>query len=172
MRRIFAFAMACVFAVSLTAAAVDTSAVPSRAADIRPGEWIILQDTSGHSSDTNKITVLERNGDVLKLRREHYDSDGNLLETSTNDMDLSKYAQRAADVKSKALDVTEEFMMIDDQGHEMVGLLWEDTDKSGEKHQYKVLVSPNIPITGVARYWSSNPESPVGDVIGYGFGNN
>lgn len=170
MRTVTAFLMM----LALTAAvAADTSKVPDRMDKIQPGEWIILQDTSGESTDTNKITVLARNGDTLKLRREHYDSNGNLLETKDSDFDIAKYNKRADDIKSKALEVTEEFLMIDDQGHEVVGLLWEDNDKTtGQKHQYKVLVSPNIPITGVARYWSSNPDSPTADIIDYGFGKN
>lgn len=157
--------------VAASAVAVDASSVPSRLDKIQPGEWIILQDTSGDSTDTNKITVTARNGNIVKLRREHYDADGKLVETTEHDFDIAKYAARSADVKSKALEITEEFMMIDEEGHDVFGILWEDNDKkTGEKHQYKVLVSPNLPLAGIARFWTSNPNTPTADVIGYGFG--
>lgn len=172
MRHAFAFLLIFAFAVGVAFAA-DTSAIPDRTGRIQPGEWIILQDTSGDSTDTNKITVLDRKGDVLKLRREHFDSDGNLVGTTEHELDLKKFAERAQSVKGKAIEVTDEFIMIDEEGHEVVGVLWEDTDKdSGQKHQYKVLVSENIPISGVVRYWSSNPDAPSADVVGYGFGDN
>lgn len=158
----------CITAV--TAAAVDVSSIPNRTRQIQPGEWILLQDTSGESTDTNKITVLDRNGDIIKLRREHYDDNGVLINSTESEMDLAKYDQRANDIKAKAIGVTEEFMMIGDTGHEVYGLLWENADKNtGEKHQYKVLVSPDLPIAGVARFWTSNPNSPTADVIGFGF---
>lgn len=167
-RAIAAFLILCVAAVS--AAAVDTSSVPDRIESIRPGEWVILQDTSGESKDTNKITVMDRKGDVVSLRREHYDENGTLVEVKDSEMNLSKYAQYAKNIKGKAVEVTDEFILIDDQGHEVVGMLWEDQDKNtGEKHQYKVLVSPNLPISGVARFWTSNPNAPTADVIAYGF---
>lgn len=156
-----------------TAVAVDASAVPNRTSLIQPGEWILLKDTSGETTDTNKITVLDRQGDMVTLRREHFDGNGVLIKSSESQMDLAKYAKRANDVKSKATNVTEEFMMIDEVGHEVFGLLWEDSNKeTGEKHQYKVLVSPKLPIAGVARFWTSDPEAPTADVIAYGFGSN
>lgn len=159
--------------IATAASAIDAASVPNRTPKIQPGEWILLQDTSGETTDTNKITVLDRTGDIVTLRREHFDENGALIDTSESTMDLAKYNQYAQGIKAKATDVTEEFIVIDDVGHDVYGLLWEGESKNtGEKHQYKVLVSPDLPIAGVARFWTSDPDSPTADVIGYGFGGN
>lgn len=172
MRKAIAFLMA----LTLTAAAavaVDAEDIPNRTSQIQPGEWIILQDTSGETTDTNRITVLDRQGDMIKLRREHFDGEGKLVETTESELDLNRYRRRMENARDKAMEVTEEFITIGDKEHEVYGLLWEDADKrTGEKHQFKVLVSPELPISGVARFWTSNPEAFVADVIDYGFGNN
>jgi len=156
-------------------AAAAEKAIPNRIGDIKQGEWVMMEDVSADADgEKTKITVTNVSDGKVTLRREHFDKAGTVTETKENEIDVERLRQRIADLEKKAGAMTEEFVVVGEKQIPVVAVYWEgeDKDEEGKPHEYKIWMSEKLPVTGLAKFWSSDNGIPHAEIIDYGFGNN
>ena len=161
-----------VLAVSGLAAHAAES-IPSRLDKMKAGEWILMQDVSGESGERTKITVLSVTPEAFTLRREHMDPDGTVTETKEHEIPMDKARERHADLEGKAKEVTKEFVIVKDKEIPVTAVFWEsDKAQDGKPREFKIWLSDELPVTGLAKFWSSSSTFPNAEIIDYGFAGN
>lgn len=155
-------------------AAAGDVAIPNRIGDIKQGEWVMMEDVSADAEgEKTRITVTGVAGGKVTLRREHFDAAGAVTETKEDAIDVERLRQRITDLEKKATAVTEEFIIVRDEQIPVVAVHWEgeSKDEEGKSHEYKVWLSEKLPVTGLAKFWSSDNGIPHAEIVDYGFGN-
>ncbi len=158
--------------ITVTAAATDFTQIPNRLPQAKVGEWVLMQNVSGdNQGDTVKITVTKVENGAVTVKREHLDADGNVTSVKEHDMNLAKINARVADLQKKAKFIGEETLYIKDQPFETVAVAWDGDENDDKKagRQFKLWVSPKLPIGGMAKSWSSDSKFPSYEVLDYGF---
>lgn len=159
------------FAVCLSAAAADV-ALPGRLKKAKVGEWLIMRDVSGaDAGERMRISVAEvREGapKVVVLKRERLGDDGSVLESKDMEIDMDRYAERIAGMEEKAKQISRERLTVKDKEFTVYAISWDD-ENDGETREFKVWVSEDLPVNGMAKFWCSDPEMPSAEVIDYGF---
>lgn len=173
MRKLFVFVTAFVLAGVVAMAAEKT--IPNRIEDIKQGEWVMMEDVSAAGDGEKiKVTVTAITDGKITMRREHFNRDGVVTETKENEIPVARMRERFADLQKKAKTITEEFVMVGDKEMPVIAIHWEGEgkDDEGKPHEYKIWLSEKLPLTGVAKFWSSDNGIPHAEILDYGFGNN
>ena len=164
------------------AAALMLSAAPAVAGDIIPiplvtakvGEWVLLRDVSGDKAGALvRYTVSERTGtgddEKVVLRRETLGQDGDAEETRTIDINLAHYKERFHSLEDKAKQISRERMRVKDNEINVIAVAWDHEDeKTGETREFKIWLSDELPVGGMARFWCSDPAFPATEITDFG----
>ena len=153
-------------------AAIAADAVPNRIAKAKVGEWVLMQDVSGDDSgELTKVTLLAIDGDSFTVKREHIDAAGAVVESKEHVVKLDAYNKRMADMAARAKETTQEFVVIKDKQYPVtaVYVISETKDADGNDREFKIWLSEELPIGGVAKTWSSDVKLPSAEVIDFGF---
>ncbi len=164
----------CATAFALSAAAAE-KAIPDSIADVKRGEWVMMEDVSPDGNgEKTRVTATAVTGDTVTLRRERFDGDGAVIDTKESEIPLSRMRERFADLKKRAKTVTDEFVMIGGREMPVIAVQWEgdSKDDQGRPREYKVWLSEEIPLAGVAKFWSSDAGIPHAEILDYGAGGN
>ncbi len=159
-------------AALLLSAAVAGEAIPNRIAAAKAGEWVLMEDVSGGDApEQTRVTLLRIDGASFTVKREHFGEDGAVVETKEHEISLADYNRRMEEMASRAQEITREFITINEKEYPVtaVRILTEETDANGEPREFKVWLSPDLPIGGVAKTWSSDADFPSAEVIDFGF---
>lgn len=162
--RLFATA---IFALALTGLALGVE-MPDRLPKAKAGEWVVMQDVSGSGSGGKAtITVAEVRGSgtdavvVLKI-----DRDGG--ESRTIEIPMSGHDARRAELLDKAKQISQERMTVKGREFPVTAISWDDT-KDDTHREFKLWLSDEIPVMGMVKSWSSDPDVPAGEVVDFGF---
>ena len=172
MRRIV---LSAVLAIVCSAAVAADSAVPNRLPQAKAGEWVLMVDITGENAgEKMKVSVVEvREGTpkVVVLRRDRIAADGTSTQEGVLELNLDRYAERMAGLEEKAKQVSRERLTIKDREFTVQAISWDgDTpDADGKPREFKMWLTEELPIGGMAKFWSSDPEVPSIEVIDYGF---
>lgn len=159
----------------LTAAvrAADAPSIPDRVAAIKPGEWVLMQHVSADgTTETSKATVTAVEGDTITISHEQFDAEGASLGATGRGMNAAEIRERIADLSKRATSITAETLVVKEKELPVVSIQWtaDTQDASGRAHEFKVWVSDRIPVTGLAKFWSSDTNIPQAEILDYGFG--
>ncbi|MCD7896824.1 MAG: hypothetical protein LUG50_09150 [Planctomycetaceae bacterium] len=159
-------------AVATTAAAVDGPEIPNRLPQAKAGEWVLMQGTSGDNMGVrNRVTVTAVKDGVVSLKRERLAPDGTVEETNAFDLNLERMASRNADLREHATAINTETIFVKDKEFSVVAVSWKGDpaeDGSGER-EFKIWLSPDLPVGGLAKTWSSDHDFPSSEIVDYGF---
>jgi len=166
-KHVIAF-VAAVMLCGLTIAAEGV--IPRRLAEAKAGEWVLLRDVSGENAgETIKFTVVEiKDGEdkVVSMRSERYGEDGTVIETKDFEFPLSKYLERTEKLEDKAKQIGRERLTVKDKEIAVTAVSWDDEE---ETREYKLWISEDIPVGGIVKTWSSDPDFPAAELIDFGF---
>lgn len=156
MRKILTALLVTLFFMAAVAAA---DAIPDRLSQAKAGEWVLMTDTSDASSGEKvKFTAVEvRPGDpgVLVLKREHFTADGTVDESREIEVPFDRQAKRMADLKEKAKQISTERLWVKDKEFTVTAVSWDDDKgEGGEPREFKMWLSEELPLGGVAKFWS------------------
>lgn len=161
MKIMMTFALA--FAVALSAAAGD---IPSRLGRAKAGEWVEMRNTAGdNAGEKVRISVAEVKGEgddaVVVLKMEP--SEG---ESRTIELPIARHKARMADLEEKAKQVSRERLTVKGKEISVYAVVWDDEENNRE---FKLWLSEDIPVGGIVKSWSSDPDVPAGEVVDFGF---
>lgn len=168
--RTFVFSLLAALAIGSAVVAADT--VPNRIGKAKAGEWVLMEDVSGDDSgELTKVTLLRIDGESFTVKREHIDASGAVVETKEHEVKLDAYNKRREDMLARAKEVTSDFVVIKDRQYPVTAIhIVSDTkDEAGNAREFKVWVSDDLPIGGVAKTWSSDVKFPSAEVVDFGF---
>ncbi|MCL2000870.1 MAG: hypothetical protein FWG74_05505 [Planctomycetes bacterium] len=161
-----------VFALTMLtvgAVAADGS-LPNRLDQVKAGEWLLLKDVSGaRIGELTKFSVSEVKGEgadkvvVMTIDRYH---DEKIEETRDIEIPVSRYAERMAGLEARAKQIGRERLTIKDREIVVVTVTWDD---DREPREIKLWLSDELPIGGLAKSWSSDPDFPAAELVDYGF---
>lgn len=166
---LLAFAALAMFAAQAVAA---DGAIVNRLDKAKVGEWVMMQDVSGDSvGEKTKVEVIAVRDGMVVIKREHYDENGAVSDSKEHEIKLDRYAQRMADLQEKAKQISRERLTVKDKEMTVQAVSWddEDPDDADARREFKIWVSEDLPIGGIAKTWSSDPGFPAAEVIDYGF---
>lgn len=167
MRILYTVLMALVLAAGVHAAEAGAPAIPNRAGLIKPGEWVLMRHiTPGGAEETSKATVTAVEGGTVTLTHEVFGADGEVLESNERTMNAAEMGARVDAIAKSAGSVTAETLMVKDAEIPVVVVNW-----TGNGQEFKAWISPDIPVTGLAKFWTSDANIPGAEIIDYGFGN-
>ena len=154
------------------AAALGLAAdIPNRLPMAETGEWLLLRVVSGEKAgELVRFSVCETRGDgddrVVVMRMEKLDQDGSISESRDIESPVARHAERLAELEAKAKQISRERMTVKDREITVVAVTWDDDEGSRE---FKLWVSGELPIGGVVKSWSSDPDFPAAELVDYGF---
>lgn len=151
------------------AVAVD---IPNRIASAKVGEWVLMEDVSGEESgEATKVTLTAVDGEGFTVLRETIDADGAVVETKEDTVSFADYNKRMEGMAARAEEITEEFVFIGGKEYPVVAVrvIAGEKDENGNDREFKVWISPDLPIGGVAKTWSSDVNFPSAEVVDFGF---
>lgn len=160
------------FAIAVCTVAVAGESFPNRMDQAREGEWVLMREVSSADSDERvRMTVTKVADGKISVRREHLDADGKIFESKDYDLTLESYNQRMEGIKSRARSITNEFLVINDTEFDVVAVEFTGESKTadGEERDFKIWFSEKLPIGGIAKIWSSDPDFPSAEVVDFGF---
>ncbi len=166
------FALSFALALLAAGAAAGADAVPNRIARAKAGEWVLMEDVSGGGEpERTKATLIRIDDESFTVRREHFDENGDIVETREHVLLLADYNRRMEEMASRAKEITEEFVIIGEKEYPVtaVRIAADEADGSGDAREFKIWISPDLPIGGVAKTWSSDAAFPSAEVIDFGF---
>ena len=156
----------------LVPAASAESAIPSRLDKAKAGEWVVMRDISvGGEEEIMRISVSavrEGNPKVVVLKRERLAPDGSVEESKEMELDLDSYAERVRGLEDKAKQISRERLTVKDKELTVYAVSWDD-ERDDVVREFKIWVSEDLPIGGIAKFWCSDPEMPSAEVVDYGF---
>ncbi len=163
--------MAALLFVALAAAGTSAGEIPNRLDQVKAGEWLLMRDVSGaRTGELTKFSVSAVKGEgadkVLTLKIERYGPDEKVQETKEIEIPVSRYTERMAGLESKAKQIGRERLTVKGKEIPVVTVTWDD-DK--EPREFKLWLSDELPIGGVAKSWSSDQDFPAAEVEDYGF---
>ncbi|MDR1535849.1 MAG: hypothetical protein LBU64_12275 [Planctomycetota bacterium] len=166
--------LGCLLALLLAAAGAGGRAgeIPNRLAKARIGEWALFQDVSAgeHSGDLTRFSVVDiRDGGearTLVVRMEKLGPEGTAEESRDLEMILDEADRRTEELAARAKQVVSGQLLVGEREFPVVEVAWDDEDDSRE---IKIWLSEELPIGGLAKTWSSDPEFPAFELIDYGF---
>lgn len=164
--------VAVLFAISLSAAAADT-VLPHNLATAKAGEWTLMKDIAGETpGELARYSVAEVRGDgddkVVVMRRERFGDDGEVAETRDFEINAARYAQRMAGLEDKAKQVSREKMKVKGRELSVFAVTWDHEGDDGETSEMKLWLSPDVPVGGLVKSWSSNPAFPAAELVDFG----
>lgn len=160
------------FAVLASVAAAADGAIPNRLGKAKVGEWAMLQNVAGDDiGRKTKVSVIEVKDGVVVIKRELFNADGTPDEVIQHEIPLERYNARLADLEGKAKQISRERLTVKDKEFSVVAVSWDgDAGEDGAPApEFKIWVSADLPIGGIAKIWSSSPDFPAADVVDYGF---
>jgi hypothetical protein len=166
---VLSFLTAALFAAS-AATAADT--VPNRIAQAKAGEWVLMEDVSGEESgELTKVTLIAIDAESFTVLREHIDAEGNVVESKEHVVKLADYNRRMDGMAARAKEITSEFVFIGEKEYPVtaVHIVSETKDENGAEREFKIWISEELPIGGVAKTWSSDVDFPSAEVVDFGF---
>lgn len=167
MRNTLMFIGALMF-LTLAASAADGS-IPNRMDKVKAGEWVMMLNVSGaEAGEKIKVSVAEVKDGAVVIKRETFNADGSSGEVEQREIALSRYNERLSELEGKAKQISRERLTVKDKELSVVAVTW-DREAEGETHEFKIWVSEELPIGGIAKTWSSDQEFPAAEVIDYGF---
>ncbi len=169
MMRTFVLALCAALLAVSAGVAVD---IPNRIGSAKVGEWVLMEDVSGEESgEATKVTLTAIDGESFTITREHIDASGAVIETKEHTIPLADYNRRMEGMASRAKEITEEFVFIGEKEYPVVAVhIVSDTkDENGNDREFKMWISADLPIGGVAKTWSSDVRFPSAEVVDFGF---
>ncbi|MCD8139669.1 MAG: hypothetical protein LUE17_07815 [Planctomycetaceae bacterium] len=168
MRTLFLTVAAVCFATFAMAA---DATIPNRFDQVKPGEWIVMQDVSGgdRAGERNRISVVSVADGVITIRREHYAADGSLIETKEHALDIARITERQAALQTRATSITPGFITVKDKEIPVVAVAFKGENGEDADREYMIWVSADLPLGGLAKTWCSDAEFPQAEVVDYGF---
>lgn len=169
MRRL---ALSLIICLSVAGTALSTdSVVPFRLPHAKVGEWALFLDTSGSKpGEQFRFSVSEVKGSgadsVVVILYERFDPAGELTDEREIELNLAEMEKRSQELEDKAKQISRERMTIKDQEMTVWAISWDDEDNDRE---FKIWISEDLPVGGLAKSWSSDPEIPAAELIDYGF---
>lgn len=136
--------------------------------DAKVGEWVVMKNIS-EPGETVRSAVVARgtgdDGETVTISREVTDADGGVADRKERTIRLSRYRERIAGLEEKAVRVTRERMDFKDRPITVfiVEVVDEETGR-----EVKIWLSNDIPVSGVVRMWSSDPEFPTYELEDFG----
>lgn len=169
MRKIL-LTLAAIAVLSVAASAADGS-IPNRMDKAKAGEWVMMQNVAGDGAGTKtKVSVTEVKDGVVFIKREIFDRDGNPEEVFQHEIPLDRYAARLAELEGKAKQISRERLTVKDKELSVVAISWDGDPEDGKPdREFKIWVSEELPMGGIAKTWSSDHDFPAAEVIDYGF---
>ncbi len=152
------------------AVAADT-AIPNRLDQVKPGEWILMQDVSGgdRAGEQNRISVVSVADGIIMVKREHYAADGSLIETKEHPLDIARMKERQAALQARATSITPGFITVKEKEIPVVAVAFKGEEGEDAEREYMIWISADLPIGGLAKTWCSDAEFPQAEVLDYGF---
>ncbi|MCC8165103.1 MAG: hypothetical protein LIQ31_02865 [Planctomycetes bacterium] len=172
MRSVRLVVLSCLcLAVATAAVAVDGPEIPNRLPQAKAGEWVLMQGTSGDNMGVrNRVTVTAVTDGVVSLKRERLGEDGTVEETNSFDLNLDRLASRNADLRERATAIDTETIFVNDKEFSVVAVSWKgDPAEDGNVREFKIWISPDLPVGGLAKTWSSDHDFPSSEIVDYGF---
>ncbi|MCD8351335.1 MAG: hypothetical protein LUC93_12070 [Planctomycetaceae bacterium] len=168
MRTLFLTLVAVSFAA--VAMAAETT-IPNRLDQVKAGEWVLMQDVSGgdRAGERNRISVVSVADGVINLKREHYAADGSLIETKEHSLDIARMKERQAGLQTRATSITPGFITVKDQEIAVVAVAFKGENGDDAEREFMIWLSPDLPISGLAKTWCSDAEFPQAEVVDDGF---
>ncbi|MDR0362948.1 MAG: hypothetical protein LBJ46_09760 [Planctomycetota bacterium] len=150
------------------ALAAEPNPLPNKFLTAQPGEWIIVGDIE-NPGETTRLSIIARGveggEDYVLLRREKFDADGNVVEKKDHRVKMKRYQERLDRINERAYRITREKIGFQDEEITVYTAEWESERIDGE---LKIWISPDIPVSGFFRLWSSDPDFPTYELIEYG----
>ncbi|MDR1521057.1 MAG: hypothetical protein LBU23_13090 [Planctomycetota bacterium] len=153
------------------ATAVRAGDIPNRLPEAKVGEWLLFQDVSGaRAGEQTRFSVVDIQGEgddkTLTMRMEKFGPDGTEEESRDIEIKLDRFASRMAALEDKAKQISRERLTVKDKEFQVVAIAWDDDDPERE---IRLWISPELPIGGLVKSWSSDPEFPAAELVDYGF---
>ncbi len=135
------------------------------------GEWALMEDVSGDAVERTKFTLLRIDGESFTVKREHMDESGAVVETMEHTVSFADYNKRLEGMAARAKEVTREFVIVKDREIPVtaVHIVSDTKDGNGDDREFKLWISDEIPLGGLAKTWSSDPAFPSAEVVDFGF---
>lgn len=172
MRGIMLVVASVVFAgmAAASAAAADGD-LPNRLEKAKAGEWLLFRNVSGERDDRlTKYSIVEVKGEgddkVVVLRIEHLGAEGEATESRDVEINMAKYRERRAGILDRAKQISSERLTIKDKEMPVTAVI---IDSEDGKSEFKFWVSADLPVNGLVKTWSSDPEFHAIELIDYGF---
>lgn len=164
---LYALFMLCVAGIAVSA----EGAIPNRMGLVKPGEWLLMQEVAGpNAGDRVKFEAVEVRGSgadaVVVIRGQRF-SGGEETESREIEIPVARYGQRLAELEDKAKQISRERLVVKDAEITVFAVSWDD--EAEEPHEFKIWVSRDVPLGGIVKSWSSDPEFPAAEIIDYGF---
>lgn len=164
-------ALVLTLALSLAGAALaGESVVPFRLPDAKVGEWTLFLNTSGErTGEQARFSVKEvKGGDdkVVVILYERFDASGQPIEERDIELNIADMKKHSQDLEDKAKQISRERLAIKDKEITVWAISWDDEENNRE---FKVWISGELPVGGLAKSWSSDPNIPAAELIDYGF---
>lgn len=158
-------------AVLTVAASAAEGSIPNRLGKAKAGEWVMMQNVAGDGAGTKtKVSVTEVKDGVVFIKREIFDRDGNVEDEFQHEIPLDRYDARLAELEGKAKQISRERLAVKDKELSVVAISWDGDPEEGKpEREFKIWVSEELPIGGIAKTWSSDNDFPAAEVIDYGF---
>lgn len=162
---------ALLLALASVGAVAAAGELPNRMDKVKAGEWLLVKDVSGsRAGELTKFTVAEVKGagadKVVVMKIERFGPDEKVQETRDVEIPVARYAERMAGLEAKAKQIGKERLTIKGKEIPVATVTWDD-DK--EPREFKLWLSEDLPIGGLAKSWSSDPEFPAAELVDYGF---
>ena len=164
------FAVILTFAVLAAGASAAEGGIPNRLNKAKVGEWVVLQDVSGEGrGERTRVSVIKATDDAVTIRREFLDDAD--AESKEHEINFDRYNKRLSDLEAKAKQISRERLTIKDKEFMVQAVSWdgEDPEDAENRREFKIWVSSDLPIGGIAKIWSSDPNFPASEVVDYGF---
>jgi hypothetical protein len=154
-------------------AGAEDAVFPNRLRNAVVGEWAILMDTAGPEiGNRERVVVVDVAGDgdekAVVIRREPIDDDGTVGEGGEVEINLARFADRMREMTDKAKEIESVEMLVGDSELTMWSMMWEKEAEDGQTYEYKVWVSEELPVGGLFKTWSSDPEFSAVEMIDCG----
>jgi hypothetical protein len=135
---------------------------------------VITRDVSGEDVGGKiRIVVVKVEDGAVTIRRERLDADGSVSESGEIEIKLPHSEKRLQDLQDKAKQISRERLIIKDREFAVTAISWDgdegEVGTNGAVREFKVWVSEELPVGGIAKTWSSDPDFPAFEVIDYGF---
>lgn len=147
-------------------------AIPNPLADAKAGEWVLMEDVSGEESgEAIKVTLVAVDDASVTMRIEDIDADGVVAATREHVIPRAFFDKGREDMRKNLIEVTDDFVVIKGKEYPVVAVRYTAhiPARGGDPVEFKMWISDEIPVTGIAKSWSSDVKFSAGEVVDFGF---